>query len=115
DLHSFPTRRSSDLQHRLISIRLQPTPVGNEHRHFRAVLACGEGLDRLIGVTIKLHLRCLENAALACGHIQTMNGWRVGEARERVKRFCVAAFAAESAGRSKTGELQPPPEHSTMT
>src|SRR5262245_18321360 len=50
-------RRETDIksavsvhQNRLISIKLRPAPASNEHRHFRAVLASGEGLDRFVRV-----------------------------------------------------------------
>ena len=86
----------------MFAVFLEALPVGEKHRHARAVLALIENLLGRVIVRFEIDLRAEERAALAGLQVVAINRRRLGEADVRVKRLRVLAFAGEAARRSES-------------
>ncbi len=99
------SRRQRDIEatvaveiRRIVAVELQAFLVRDEHRHFRSVFARVENLLRFVVGRIEIDFRLAEDSALAGRQVVTIDRGRRSETGERVERFFVRGFAAETVG-----------------
>src|SRR5207237_5733088 len=94
------------VKHRgIVAVFLEAFAIGDEHRHFRSVLARIEDLLGRVIVRFEIDLRLEEDVALSGLEIVAVNSQRFGETDVGIKALGVLALAHEAARRSEPGQL----------